>query len=365
MIACGGTGGHFYPGFALAQGLRDKNVEVLCVIRKNDAFKQLLEESNLPYTEIDILPLPRSLNPVKHFKFIAGLIKSFIVCDKATVDYAPDLIAGMGGYVSFPAVFAAWYNNVPSVVHDSNAVLGLSNRVAQYFCRKVLLGLPLRKEKDPAKYILAGTPVRTEFADEISAREARKFFKLSESKTTVLIFGGSQGAKQLNETVCDIVKSYFKRDDIQFIHITGSRDYEEIKDWYGEIAPNLCLLSYCNQMNKAFRAADIAITRSGASTIAELLVVKKPAIFVPFPKAAANHQYYNAKVLENKGCAKVVTQYGNFSAKLEKAVKALLSDKKELVKMQEAYDKTGLPSPLEAGNKIVNIIMALSQNKDE
>ncbi|HUT86385.1 MAG TPA: UDP-N-acetylglucosamine--N-acetylmuramyl-(pentapeptide) pyrophosphoryl-undecaprenol N-acetylglucosamine transferase, partial [Elusimicrobiales bacterium] len=256
---------------------------------------------------------------------------------------------------SFPVSFCGWCHKIPVLVHEANAKMGLSNKIASYFANKVALGLPIENLK-LSKYILTGTPIRKEFGDVMGKRQARALLDLPLDKSLIVIFGGSQGAKKINEVFVEIAK---KQDNCHFFHITGKRDYEYIKTLYGKIPENVTLADYCSQMHLALKAADIVVSRSGASIIAELITVKTPAILVPFPHATARHQYFNAKVLEKYGAVKIIRDTRSFQSDFSDIISQIFADKSSLAKMADAYKNVPIPNPVGATDKLLEIIQML------
>lgn len=389
VISAGGTGGHFYPAYALANKLMHQGWEVLFTVKKNDFCIDFLKEKNIPFIELDIKPFPRMANPFRYGDFMFKLGKSVKLSGNIIKDFTPNIVIAVGGYVSFPMALGAKLNKIPVLIHESNAVMGLANRFAACFADKVALGLPIRGLKSD-KFILTGTPIREEFANKFTKEEAKKHLQLPADKKIIAVFGGSQGAKKLNEAVVEVVRnlcrcryacrqaeqSHFNNNksypDFYFLHITGKRDYEYTKSLYGTAPENVKLIKYCNRMNVLMKAADLVISRAGAGTVAELLAVHTPAILVPFPYAPGNHQYYNAKILSDAGAAVVIKEIKNLPENLTATIKDILSEQVErddkaiceilrLNQMQNAYNNLPLPSSLNASNKLLEITQILAK----
>jgi UDP-N-acetylglucosamine--N-acetylmuramyl-(pentapeptide) pyrophosphoryl-undecaprenol N-acetylglucosamine transferase len=360
LIAGGGTGGHFYPGFALAHEMRNRGWQVLFLTKRNDPAQKQIEESDFTFAEASTVGFSRSLNVFRHFVFAHKLISSLFETSKILSDYAPDIVVGMGGYVSFSAAVEAKFKGIPLLLHDSNAKIGLATRMALKFGGTLATGLPAVNAGQNAK--LVGTPIRAEFGDEISQQEAKQKLGLPEDKKTVLIFGGSQGAKKLNQAACELVKKIrSEHRNMYFVHITGTRDYKEIENRYGQDIQNIKLIEYCNDMNVVYRASDLIVCRSGASTVSELIALKKPAILVPFPYSAEGHQVENAKVLSAKNCAKLILQTDMVENDVYRQIISLLENEKELEKMQKSYDSLNLPNPLESTKLLADMAVSLTE----
>lgn len=351
LIASGGTGGHFYPGFALGQALHRQGRHVLFVVRKNDPAAKTLAANGLSYTELDLhTGLPRSLNPMRHVAFFKQLITSLQQTRQLLKTFQPDVTLGMGGYVSFPLIFCSHFMGVKTAVHESNALWGLANKVCGYFCDLRLMGLPMQHTFNNA--VLTSTPIRPEFAQEVDRTAVLSGLGLHPAPT-VLVMGGSQGAKGLNEALPQVIKNC---PQWQFIHVTGTRWYDAQVQAYAGLT-NVKTLAYSEEIYKLMKTADLMICRSGASTLAEIIACELPAILVPFPHAAANHQYYNAKVLADNGCAKIVLESPQLAAQLQSALARLGPE--PLAKMRGKYHRLPIPSPLDAGQQITQLLTQL------
>ena len=353
MIAAGGTGGHFYPGFALGRELAARGNKVLFVIKTGSPDAKLLASNNLPYFEMDSVSMPRSKNPLKWIRFIKKLFSSIKQIRALIKKEKPSVCIGMGGYISFPLVFTAHYSGVKTAVHDSNTVIGLANKICAKFTDKFLLGLPVRTKIKNS--VLAGTPIRQAFAgpfDNVGKQDG---------VLNVLIFGGSGGAKVLNMAAAKAVKEFVKTNrNIRFTHITGLRDYGEVKAFYGD-TPQLNLLEYSEDMPSLMAHADILISRAGASSLAEIYSMAKPAIAVPFPYAIGDHQYYNAKIFAGKGCIKLIRENPNLTQDLAAALNEILKNPALLKEMSDNFKKVDLPNPLTAAARTADIIENLAK----
>lgn len=358
IIAGGGTGGHFYPGFALAEHLRGQGWEVLFLVKEDDICIPRLKEAGYPYTEADLSSFPRTLNPLRQFRFLRRFAKGLLLTARCVKDYRPDAVLGTGSYVGTTAVLAAAMNGIPSFIHESNSVPGLGNRLAMRFCRKIMLGIPLKDGAYRGKTVLTGTPVRESFGTAIDKTEARKKLGIKKDKFTVLVFGGSQGADRLNMA---ILSSFIVlHGKMQFIHIAGTKNYQHIYDNYKNHrfidSPDLLLSAYREDMPLLYSAADLVVCRAGASTIAELVQVEKPAILVPYPGAADNHQYYNARELDRAGACICLEETELFFKELELLLEACACGKKSVREMQAKYKEVKIPKGLESAAVAARVI---------
>lgn len=360
IIASGGTGGHFYPGFAVAREMEKRGWQVLFVVKKNDISAGALKEKDYPFLEIDVSPFGRGFNLFGHASFYFRLSSAVKFLGKVLKDFGPSACASFGAYVSFPLLAAARMSKVPAFLHESNAAFGLSNRLGGHFCREIFLGLPVKNNPFARKSLVTGTPVREIFAKEISPAAARRKFNLRDGAPVVLVAGGSQGAVALNSAAVKAARALWKKGmKFQLIHLAGRGNYEKTRGEYARAglmdSPALRLFDYRDDMREIYAASDLAVTRAGASTVAELAVLSKPALLVPFPFASANHQFLNAKILEKAGCAEIVLQGENFERELEERIARLLGG--AAAEMKAAFRKLELPDMRLAAAKIAGEIV--------
>lgn len=355
LIAAGGTGGHFYPGIALGKALLEQGKNVIFIIKQGSPNIKYLDEQELSYQEIDFVSMPRNKNIRDWFNFIKKFIKTLNQMRQLIKLTQPKWCIGMGGYISFPLVFVAHFMHYKTAIHDSNSRMGLANKICAKFADLVFLGLPV--EKAPQKAVLVGTPIREEFHTKMTEEEKIYWEMETNFGINILIFGGSQGAKKLNYAAAEAFKKLLIKTNgrLNIFHITGTRDYEEIKKIYGNIK-HLTLLPYAEDIYSLMKAVHIIIARSGASSLAEICALQKPSILVPFPFAADNHQYFNAKLFKDAGISLLIEESDNLEQDIYNAVKKLLSEPEHLQKMRTSYNNLTLPDPLQAAEKMVQIL---------
>ena len=248
MIAAGGTGGHFYPGFALGKKLIERGHDVVFIVKKGTDSVRILQEADIPYQEIDFVPMPRGKNIKKWIDFCVKLLDCVIEIREYIKSYKPVVCIGMGGYISFPLIFTAHFMGIKTAVHDSNSKIGLANKVCGKFTDVFMLGMPT--EDKVQKSILVGTPIREEFRLKESVEEQNYWRFATDFGINTLIVGGSQGARYLNYSAAKMVMDITsKTQRMHFLHITGRRDYEEIKAFYGD-TPNVEILPYADDIYK-------------------------------------------------------------------------------------------------------------------
>jgi len=300
LIACGGTGGHLFPGIAVAEELEKRGHTVLLLISEKKVDAQASKKyGDLAFQTVPAIAKPATLSP-KMIPFLFKLWSTVRQCRKILAEHKCDAVLGMGGFTSLPPVLAGKRMGLMTYVHDSNALPGKANRLTARWCRKVLIGLEAAAKYFPKSDVVAtGTPVRKELAVLPEQPEARAKYGLAAEGRAVLVMGGSQGAKQLNTLVVEAAKAM---PGLQFLHITGSIDYDRVKE-LATGRDGYHVLSFCDDMASAYAACDVSVCRSGASSMTELSYVAMPSILVPYPYAADDHQTVNAKVFEEAGAA--------------------------------------------------------------
>ncbi|HMH34825.1 MAG TPA: undecaprenyldiphospho-muramoylpentapeptide beta-N-acetylglucosaminyltransferase [Puia sp.] len=301
IIAGGGTGGHIFPAVAIANALKrwDPAVNILFIGAKGKMEMQKVPEAGYKIEGIDIAGFNRS-SLIKNIGLPFKLLKSFFQVRRIFQSFRPEAVIGVGGYSSFPVLRYAQAKNIPSFIHESNSFAGKSNILLGKKATKIFVASEGMERFFPAqKIMVTGNPVRHRIIEAaITREEALQFFGLDPAKETILVIGGSLGAKSINETI-DSSISIFEKNDLQLVWQTGKnfarkaaeRAVEDRRIWVNE---------FIDRMEYAFAAGDIVISRAGAMTIAELCVAGKPVIFVPFPFAAEDHQTVNAQNLVNK-----------------------------------------------------------------
>ena len=307
IIAGGGTGGHIFPAIAIANAMKkiDSSIEILFVGAKGRMEMEKVPQAGYNIEGLDIAGFNRS-SLIKNIGLPFKLIKSFFQVRTIFKRFKPDAAIGVGGYSSFPVLRFAQAKGIKTFIHESNSFAGKSNILLGRKATKIFTGTDgMEKFFPAARIMLTGNPVRNAISDvAITRSEGIKFFSLDEEKKTVLVVGGSLGAKSINEAIDKGLDDFLRR-GLQLIWQTGKpyaakaveRAVENQSVWVNE---------FITQMEYAYAAADIVIARSGAMTVAELCVVKKPVLFVPYPFAAEDHQTVNAMQLVNKNAALMV-----------------------------------------------------------
>ncbi|OIO10935.1 MAG: hypothetical protein AUJ52_02950 [Elusimicrobia bacterium CG1_02_63_36] len=350
-IACGGTGGHFYPGYALSQELRKRGHETLFLVRDGDPARESLAAADLPSVEIRL----RGLSRRPSLSWLSAPFQTlFALRTLARVfrSYRPHAVAGMGAYLTGAAAVAARLCGIPIVLHEANARLGLSNRACARIADALALGLPLA-EKPPVGLapVLTGTPIRPELHRAGDAGAARAALGLEPGLKTVLILGGSQGSRALNTRVPGALAALGA--PLQAYHLCGKGRLEETRAAYAAAGPGVTAVvaEYDADMARAFSAADAAVCRAGASTAAELLAAALPAVLVPYPYAAGDHQAFNARALERTGLYRMLREEALGEKTLSDAL-AALPDRSAA----DPGSEIGLPRPEESASRLADVV---------
>lgn len=308
IIAGGGTGGHIFPAIAIANALRkiDGNIEILFVGAKGRMEMEKVPQAGYKIEGLDIAGFNRS-SLIKNIGLPFKLIKSFLQVRKIVKRFHPDAVIGVGGYSSFPVLKTAQAKGIPTFIHESNSFAGKSNMMLGKKATKIFTGTDgMEKFFPKEKIMITGNPVRTAIAQSMVTRaEGLQFFSLEEKKKTVLVVGGSLGAKSINEAI-DKGMDDLLNAGLQIIWQTGKPYSAKAKESTSG-KQSVWVNDFITQMEYAYAAADIVVARAGAMTVAELCVVKKPVLFVPYPFAAEDHQTVNARQLVNKNAALMVT----------------------------------------------------------
>ena len=303
IIACGGTGGHLFPGIAVAEALIDKGGEPLLIISKKEIDALAMQgHSNINYECLASIGMPKFYSP-KMIKFLSSFFVSYRKSKNILKSFKADAVLGMGGFTSLPPLLAGRANRTKNFIHESNAFPGKANRVASRWADHILLGMePCGSYFKDKNFEVVGTPLRSVLRKEYDKTEAVQHFGLNPDKKTILVMGGSQGAQALNSAIILNLNKIYEA-GIQLLHITGPSDFERVKSHYEEFSNFSCVIPFSSEMHLAYSVSDIAIVRSGASSLAEISAYSIPSILVPYPFATDDHQTLNANHYVKNGAA--------------------------------------------------------------
>jgi len=306
IIAGGGTGGHIFPAIAIANALKkqDDSIEILFVGAKGKMEMERVPQAGYKITGLDIAGFNRS-SLIKNFGLPVKLLRSFLQVRRIIGSFRPHAVIGVGGYSSFPVLRLAQARGIPSFIHESNSFAGKSNKLLGRGATKIFVATDgMEKFFPSSKLMITGNPVRPAIinAGAINREEARRFFDLKGSGPVLLVVGGSLGARSINEAVAKGLDQ-LRAAGLQVIWQTGKTHSEQ---WKALAQEGVWVSEFITEMEKGYAAADIVISRAGAMAIAELCLVKKPVVFVPYPFAAEDHQTANAKNLVDKHAALMI-----------------------------------------------------------
>ena len=333
IVAGGGTGGHLFPALALIEAFkeRDPGNEILLVGTRKGLEARLGAEAG--YT-LRMIEAP-SLKGKSFWGKLRGLMavpQSLFQSWRVIRSFRPDIVLGVGGYASGPVVLAAWATGYRTAIQEQNAFPGLSNRILGRVVDRAFISFAASERHfPPQKSVLTGNPIRRRIRPEKRVRE-----RGTEDRFTVFIFGGSQGAHRLNVAMTEALRHLQDyRTRLQFIHQTGEKDYPEVLEAYRKEGFAAEVHPFIHDMDRAYAAADLVLCRAGASTLFELMAMGKPAVLVPYPYAANDHQTLNAKALVDAGAALMVANDDLNGARLGEMLVQLSEDPERLRKMSE------------------------------
>ena len=353
IVSGGGTSGHVYPALALAAELTGGGVEVAYVGSAGGPERALAADAGLPFEPLDVIGLERRIG---WRTLVAGgkLAAAVARCAGILARWRPEAVVVTGGYVGLPVALASRLRGYPLVLHEQNAVLGLANRIASRFARAVALSFPGDLGLG-AKAHVVGNPVRPAIAALLddAARDAARAqalaeFGLEPGRRTLLLAGGSQGARRINEAAAGLYDRWRADDRVQVLQLAGARNAEAVAAALAALRrPEDRVVwnatAYTTRMDLAYAVADLAICRAGASTIAELEAAGVPAVLVPYPYATEDHQSRNADVLERAGAALAVPDDALDAARLTELAERLLFDAPVLERMRGAMRALARP----------------------
>ncbi len=363
IISGGGTGGHIYPGIAIANKLKElhPNIEITFVGVKNRFETKIVPKEGFPLKTVYIKSFPRELG-IKTINFFISLLVGIVQSVFLLLRYKPQVVVGTGGYVSYPVVYAAHLLNIPTLIQEQNSFPGIATRVLASKVDEVHLAFEeaikyLKKVKDEEKFKITDNPIRLT-SKKIDRSSALKKLNLEENKRTLLLFGGSQGAAPLNQALLEALSGLST--DIQIIWQTGEPDFERIRSECQKFPHKILVQPFFFNMADAYSAADLAFCRAGAITIAELVQVAVPAIFVPLPHAAEGHQEKNAQVLAEANASDIILQQDLSGAMLKEKIEQIIFDDKKLDQFKKNLSQFHYPDA--AGQIATRVIQLATKN---
>ncbi|HSY17638.1 MAG TPA: undecaprenyldiphospho-muramoylpentapeptide beta-N-acetylglucosaminyltransferase [Candidatus Acidoferrales bacterium] len=352
-IACGGTGGHLFPGLAVAEQLKQRGCEVGLLISPKEVDQQAVKAAG----GMAIFTLPAvGLQNRNYFSFARSFWKSFQAARAIFKTRRPAAVLAMGGFTSAPPVLAARKFGAKTFLHDSNTIPGKANRFLARWVDEAFIGFPEAAARLRAKKIsVTGTPVRPQFQVRDPAA-CRLALGLEPNMPTVLVVGGSQGASGLNDLILSALKLMPRA---QWLHLTGAKDFEAVKAAYAAAGIKAVVKPFLAEMELALGAATACVSRAGASSLAEIAAMRLPSALVPLPTSADHHQWSNALAFENTGAAMLLDQRNSSPEKVAETLTTLVRDEITRLRMEAALAQWHAPASAEIIAK--NILNAIGQ----
>lgn len=370
VFTCGGTGGHINPAIAVAKLFSAKRPETEILFAGADGGMEvgLVTREGFPIKTVPISNFRRSLKPAdvsNNVKLLFEIPNSIKKAREILCEFEPDVVVGTGGYASFPTIYAATKLGIPTAIHESNAIPGLTTSILSRRVDRIMVGFDSSdKYKDPSRVVLTGTPVREDFIF-LTKSDAKRQLGL-EGKPLVVSTWGSLGAREMNKKIAEFIANETKSDEFYHIHATGSYGWRWMPDYVRKLGvnlsehPNVDMREYIYDMPVVMAAADLMICRAGASTLSEIMVSATPAIIVPSPNVAENHQEVNARSLERQGAAIVVLEKECTGEKLYTTAVELLKDRNRLEAISSRLRDIAV---LDSAERIYSVICSLYNDK--
>ncbi len=362
LVTGGGTGGHIYPAVAIAKGIKVQNpeAEILFVGTAKGMEADIVPKAGLPFRTVTVEGLARKVS----FRALVTLLKTAKGCFEAYKiirEFQPTAVIGTGGYVCGPVVLIAGLLNIPTLIHEQNAYPGVTNKLLARFVKKVAVTFPESKKyfSPKADIIVTGLPVRPEI-QTADREKSIQSLGLNRDKFTVLVAGGSRGARSINKAAAGVIARLCSQDGIQVIHMTGQTGYDETVADFKTAGidlvncGNITVTPYLYNMDEALAAADLIVCRAGAASIAEIAVRGVPSILIPYPYSTENHQEHNARALAEKGAAIMILDKELTGESLWEAVRNLFANRARLASMAAAAKQLGKPGALTELLRLVN-----------
>ena len=370
IFTCGGTAGHVNPAIDLAQLMHEKDpeTEFLFVGAERGLEKDLVPQAGYAFRTVHISSFHRSFKPkeIKHnLVSVCNLLRAPGEARAILRDFRPDVVIGTGGYASFPMVKAAAKAGIPTAVHESNMVPGLTTEMLEPFAGRIMVGFEecRRHYKHPDRVRVTGTPVRGDFFS-MTKQEAKKTLGVDDGRPLIVSFWGSLGAAGMNRQMADFLALEAAKEPFHHIHGAGKSGYHMVRQLLAEKGvdleqhPSLQVREYIYDMAPVMRAADLVLCRAGASTISELTALGVPALIVPSPYVTNNHQEKNARVLEAAGGAVVLLERDSSGQALFQTACGILHDAQRRAAMEKAMASLGIRDSTE---RIYQTVLELCQ----
>jgi len=365
IMSGGGTGGHIYPAITIIRALQKEvsDCQVLFIGTQQGLESDIIPKEGFDFRTIDVRGFERRLS-VSNVQTIIKTIGSVWNSRKIIGEFKPDLVIGTGGYVCGPVLLAASMMGIPTMIQEQNVIPGITNKILARFVDKIAVGYDAAATyfSNKNKIFVSGNPIRPEVLSA-TREEGIRALGLDPTKTTILISGGSRGARSINQAMVQVHQQFAGRREIQLLHVTGQSEYNGIVGNLKQCGidttqvGNIIIKPYLYNMPQALAVADIAIFRAGAIGLAELTARGIPSILIPYPYAAENHQEFNARVMEKQGAAVVIPDAELNGTKLIAVINELVNNPQKLNEMANASKKMGCPTAAERIAKMALTMM--------
>ena len=359
IVSGGGTGGHIYPALTLIDAIKSKRPEAdfLYVGTEKGLEADIVPKAGINFTALKLEGGFERRFTLENISRAANALWSVKRAGDIVKDFKPNAVIGTGGYVCGPILLAASLMKVPTLIQEQNAVAGVTNKILSKFVDKIAVGTRDALKNFPRdKTTYTGNPIRKEVLAAKRADGLREF-NFADDLPIVLISGGSRGARSINDAMIDVLKSEAGKNSAQFLHVTGKGEFDSVMKRLADLdAPNIKVVPYLYNMPQAMAMADLAIFRAGATGLAELTARGVPAILIPYPFAAENHQEFNARALVEAGAARMILNKDLTAPLLQKNLDELLSSPQTLKDMSAASLSLGKP---DAADEIADLILSL------
>ena len=346
VIAGGGTGGHLFPGIAIAQEFETRNsaTKIIFVSTGNPMEKSVLSKSGYELRCVTAAGI-KGRGVWNQMVSILKIPRGILEARRIFKDFSPDLAVGLGSYSAGPVIIGAWLRRIPIVIHEQNILPGITNRILARFADRIYISFENTKSNlDSRKVQWTGNPVRNELFEHSAGQAAHKKENTSGETFTVLIIGGSQGAHTINMAVIEALEAFKNKAHLHFVHQTGAADERQVNEAYRRNNIRCTVQSFFDNMAELYSRADLLICRAGATTVAEISALGKAVIFIPFPHAADNHQVLNAALLSDQGAAEMISENDLSAEILSQKIAYYADHRQELDEMAAKASQFGNPA---------------------
>ncbi|MTH52638.1 undecaprenyldiphospho-muramoylpentapeptide beta-N-acetylglucosaminyltransferase [Bacillus mangrovi] len=361
-VSGGGTGGHIYPALALIKEMKKMNpeAEFLYIGTANGLEKNIVERENIPFKSIEITGFKRKIS-LDNVKTVMRFLKGVKTSKHYLKEFKPDAVIGTGGYVCGPVVYAAAKLGIPTVIHEQNSLPGLTNKFLSRYTDKVAICFEEARKYFPAdKAVMTGNPRASEVAG-VNGEKGKLSAGLKPGVKSVLVFGGSRGARPINKAILEVLPQLGEK-DYQLLYVTGEVHYKQVAEEAKATGSpsNVIIKPFIHNMPEVLAGTDLIVGRAGATSIAEITALGLPSILIPSPYVTANHQEVNARSLSDKGAAVLMLEKDLNGPALLKEIDRIMTDEAELMKMRNASAKIGMP---DAAARLAEVLGEVSTKK--